>query len=110
MLRVRHSPIHFEVAEGVVLAGDAWGEPDAPPVVLLTGAGQTRHAWGQTGEALAAAGFRAIAVDHRGHGDSTWPTGADACSEESRVGQAWVRTCRARWQQNHEKKQKIKQN
>src|SRR3546814_18485139 len=55
MLRVRHSPIHFEVAEGVVLAGDAWGEPDAPPVVLLTGAGQTRHAWGQTGEALAAA-------------------------------------------------------
>src|SRR3546814_7116470 len=76
MLRVRHSPIHFELAEGVVLAGDAWGEPDAPPVVLLTGAGQTRHAWGQTGEALAAAGFRAIAVDHRGHGDSTWPTGA----------------------------------
>ena len=82
MLRVRHSPIRFEVAEGVVLAGDAWGEPDAPPVVLLTGAGQTRHAWGQTGEALAAAGFRAIAVDHRGHGDSTWPTGDDAYGME----------------------------
>src|SRR3546814_10447517 len=87
MLRVRHSPIHFEVAEGVVLAGDAWGEPDAPPVVLLTGAGQTRHAWGQTGEALAAAGFRAIAVDHRGHGDSTWPTGDDAYRSEEHTSE-----------------------
>src|SRR3546814_12962839 len=82
MLGGRQSPFHVGVAEGVVLAGDAWGEPDAPPVVLLTGAGQTRHAWGQTGEALAAAGFRAIAVDHRGHGDSTWPTGDDAYGME----------------------------
>src|SRR3546814_14388663 len=65
MLRVRHSPIHFEVAEGVVLAGDAWGEPDAPPVVLFTGAGPTRHAWGPTGAALAPPGFRALAPEAR---------------------------------------------
>src|SRR3546814_15936495 len=88
MLRVRHSPIHSEVAEGVVLAGYAWGEPDAPPVVLLTGAGQTRHASGQTGEALAAAGSRALAVDHRAHGDRTWPT-ADSRSGGSHERLLW---------------------
>lgn len=75
---MRHAQVRFEVADGVTLVGDAWGPPDAPPVVLLTGAGQTRQAWGHTGEALAAAGFMAIAVDHRGHGDSSWPTGDGA--------------------------------
>lgn len=72
------SPVRFEVADGVVLVGDTWGPPDAPPVLLLTGAGQTRQAWGHTGEALATAGFMAVAVDHRGHGDSSWPAGDDA--------------------------------
>lgn len=69
------SPVRVLVADGIDLVGEAWGAPEAESVVLLTGAGQTRQAWGQTGEALARAGYRAIAVDHRGHGDSSWPTG-----------------------------------
>ncbi|HEX4093337.1 MAG TPA: alpha/beta hydrolase, partial [Trebonia sp.] len=55
---------------GLRLAGDEWGDPDAPPVLLLHGAGQTRHSWRATGSALAAAGWHAISLDLRGHGDS----------------------------------------
>ncbi|HZQ59898.1 MAG TPA: alpha/beta hydrolase [Casimicrobiaceae bacterium] len=59
-------------ANGVRLAGDEWGSPGAPLVILLHGGGQTRHAWKNVGAKLAAAGFRAIAFDARGHGDSDW--------------------------------------
>lgn len=59
-------------ADGVTLAGDAWGDPAAPLVLLLHGGGQTRHAWKNVGRVLGDAGFRAIAFDARGHGDSGW--------------------------------------
>lgn len=62
---------------GLRLAGDEWGDPDAPLVVLQHGGGQTRHAWKGTGELLAAAGYRAVAFDARGHGDSDWDPGGD---------------------------------
>jgi len=57
---------------GVRIAGDAWGPADGPLVLLQHGGGQTRHAWKGTGEALGAAGYRAVAFDARGHGDSDW--------------------------------------
>jgi pimeloyl-ACP methyl ester carboxylesterase len=66
-------PMHFwRGAGGIRIAGDAWGNPDSPLVVLQHGGGQTRHAWGETGERLGAAGYYAIAFDARGHGDSDW--------------------------------------
>lgn len=64
-------------AEGVRIAGDAWGDLDAPLVLLLHGGGQTRHAWRGTGDLLGAAGYRAVALDARGHGDSGWSPNAD---------------------------------
>lgn len=64
--------IEFDPADGVTLVGDAWGPPSGPEVLLLGGAGQTRQAWDGTGELLGNAGFRAMAFDHRGHGESTW--------------------------------------
>jgi len=67
----------YSVGEGVVLAADMWGDADAPPVLLLHGGGQTRHAWGATGEILSRAGFHAIAVDLRGHGESSWDPSGD---------------------------------
>lgn len=71
-------PMHFwRGADGVRLAGDTWGHPDGPLVVLLHGGGQTRHAWGDTGERLGAAGYFAVAFDARGHGDSDWSPDGD---------------------------------
>lgn len=71
-------PMHYwDGAHGVRLAGDAWGNPAGPLVVLQHGGGQTRHAWKRTGEVLGEAGFHAVAFDARGHGDSDWaPDGA----------------------------------
>lgn len=67
-------------AGGVSLAGDSWGDPRGPLVVLLHGAGQTRHAWRGTGRLLGAAGHHVVAYDARGHGDSDW-------SPDGRYGQ-----------------------
>lgn len=57
---------------GVDLVADAYGDEQAPPVVLLHGGGQTRHAWGGAAQAFAEAGRYALAVDLRGHGHSDW--------------------------------------
>ncbi len=62
----------WEGAAGIGIAGDWWGDPDGPLVILQHGGGQTRHAWKGAGEALGAAGYHAIALDARGHGDSDW--------------------------------------
>jgi len=64
-------------AEGLTLVGDGYGDPAAPPVLLLHGGGQTRHAWGGTAAALAQAGWYAIALDLRGHGESSWDPAGD---------------------------------
>jgi pimeloyl-ACP methyl ester carboxylesterase len=53
------------------LVGDVYGE-SGPPVLLLHGGGQTRHAWTKTAEAIARKGYMAYALDQRGHGDSEW--------------------------------------
>ncbi len=55
-----------------MIAGDSWGDPDGPLIVLQHGGGQTRHAWKSAGETLGAAGYYAVAIDARGHGDSDW--------------------------------------
>ncbi|MGI9616603.1 MAG: alpha/beta fold hydrolase [Acidimicrobiales bacterium] len=66
----------WEGAEGISIAGDRWGDPTGPLVILQHGGGQTRHAWKGAGETLGAAGYHAVALDARGHGDSEWaPSG-----------------------------------
>ncbi len=65
-------PVTYSGHSGLRLVGDAWGATDAPPVLLLHGGGQTRHAWGGTAKALAQQGWYAVALDMRGHGDSEW--------------------------------------
>jgi len=66
-------PMHFwPGVGGVRLAGDSWGDPNGPLVLLQHGGGQTRHAWKGAGETLGAAGYHAVAFDARGHGDSDW--------------------------------------
>ena len=57
---------------GIMLAGDTWGDPNGPLVVLQHGGGQTRHAWKGAGETLGNEGYHVVAFDARGHGDSDW--------------------------------------
>lgn len=68
-------------SQGNRLCGDSWGDPSAPPVLLLHGGGQTRHAWRRTGQKLARAGWHAVALDARGHGDSDWVMDGDYSEE-----------------------------
>lgn len=62
---------------GLKIAGDAWGDESRPLVILQHGGGQTRHAWKNTGQMLAEAGYYAVALDARGHSDSGWAADGD---------------------------------
>ncbi|MEZ5237064.1 MAG: alpha/beta hydrolase [Acidimicrobiales bacterium] len=72
-------PFHAEGYGGLPLVGDEWGDPgnERPPVLLLHGGGQNRHAWRATAARLAAGGYFAVTVDARGHGDSGWSPTAE---------------------------------
>lgn len=70
---------------GVDLAGDAYGNPAEPPVLLLHGGGQTRHSWGGAAERLASQGMYAVTMDLRGHGDSGWCPEGDYTHEAFRL-------------------------
>lgn len=68
---------HLEGSGGLKLAADIGGPADGPTVVLLHGGGQTRHSWHGTWRVLADAGWRAVSLDLRGHGDSEWDPEGD---------------------------------
>jgi pimeloyl-ACP methyl ester carboxylesterase len=70
-------PVDLAGRDGLRLRADEFGNLDGPPVLLLHGGGQTRHAWGSTARVLAARGWHALSIDLRGHGESVWPADAD---------------------------------
>jgi len=59
-------------AGGLDLAAETWGIASDPGIVFAHGFGQTRNAWAGPAAKLAAEGWRCIAYDARGHGDSSW--------------------------------------
>ncbi|MBY0532163.1 MAG: alpha/beta hydrolase [Xanthobacteraceae bacterium] len=61
----------FIGSAGNKLGGDLYGKGPRP-VLLLHGGGQTRHAFAGTAQELAKAGWSALVLDQRGHGDSEW--------------------------------------
>jgi pimeloyl-ACP methyl ester carboxylesterase len=65
-------PRRFAGSGGVSLAADIWGPDTAPPLILLHGGGQTRGSWGAAGARLSGLGWRVVAPDARGHGESDW--------------------------------------
>lgn len=69
--------VSFQVTPGLRLVGEAWGDPSAQPVLFLHGGGQTRFSWKGTAQTLAAKGWYAVAIDHRGHGESDWAPDGD---------------------------------
>lgn len=72
-------PRLFEIAagDGITLRGDLYGGEDGPTAILLHGGGQSRSAWRGAARRLAEAGYRAVAMDLRGHGDSDWSPAAN---------------------------------
>lgn len=62
----------LQALDGVRLAVDARGDPQAPALVFAHGFGQTRNAWATTAAAFAQQGWYCLCADARGHGDSGW--------------------------------------
>jgi pimeloyl-ACP methyl ester carboxylesterase len=71
------SEVRIDAGDGVVLAASVAGERGRPGVILLHGAGQTRHSWRGSVATLGALGYHALAYDARGHGDSDWSSKPD---------------------------------
>ncbi len=69
--------VRFETKPNFFIAGTAYGNAENLPVLLLHGGGQTGYSWGDTAKILAQNGYYAIALDARGHGDSSWSADAD---------------------------------
>lgn len=81
---------HF-ISDGLELAFLDAGDRDAPSVMLLHGfASSTRVNWVDTGwvKTLTDAGYRAVAFDHRGHGQSAKPTDEAAYTPQNMAGDA----------------------
>jgi pimeloyl-ACP methyl ester carboxylesterase len=71
--------IERTTSDGIVLCGEAAGNPEAPTVLLMHGGGQTRHSWMGALSEFAAAGYHALSYDARGHGESGWSRDGDYC-------------------------------
>jgi len=62
----------FVTAKGLSYATRSWGDPAAPPLLLIHGVTSTSAIWWRVGPALAAAlDRRAVALDQAGHGGTT---------------------------------------
>lgn len=75
-LLIPHSPkVSYRsrqaVVRGLRFHYSEWGDPDAPPVVLLHGGNQSAHSWDLVSLHLADR-YHVFALDQRGHGDSEW--------------------------------------
>ncbi|WP_349254604.1 alpha/beta fold hydrolase [Novosphingobium sp.] len=69
------TPLHQQVhlhGDGLSLAADIYGPASGQPVLFFHGGGQSRRSWRGPARRLGAAGYRAIAVDLCGHGESEW--------------------------------------
>lgn len=78
--------VNYRGAGDLMLVADEWNRDAAPAehrpaILMLHGGGQNRFSWKNTGQILADRGFRVVAVDTRGHGDSDRSPGADYAVE-----------------------------
>jgi len=64
--------VRLRGADGLTIAADLFGPASAQPVIFMHGGGQSRSAWRGAARRVAAAGFRGVSIDLRGHGDSNW--------------------------------------
>src|ERR1700731_4437331 len=90
-LGIPHDPtVHYSsrhtVLRGMRFHFTEWGDPDAPPVLLLHGGNQSAHSWDLVSLHLSDR-YHVFAPDQRGHGDSEWSRDLDY-SLEARAADA----------------------
>ncbi len=76
-----HAPLagptsHSFMSQRLKLHYAAWGDPDAPPLLLLHGGRDHCRSWDWVAQRLADR-YRVICPDLRGHGDSAWSPDGD---------------------------------
>ena len=77
-------------AAGIPYAVAAWGRTADPPVLLVHGISASSGTWWRVGPALAAAGFRVLAIDQPGHGRTGHWTGHHRFRDNARDLAAFV--------------------
>ncbi len=90
-LGIPHSPHVRYASRHTVVRGQRfhfseWGDPAAPPILLLHGGNQSSHSWDLVSLHLADR-YHVHALDQRGHGDSEWSREVDY-SVDAMVGDA----------------------
>ena len=66
---------HFFQSQRLKIAYWDWGNPDAPPLVLIHGGRDHSRQWDNVAMAFRDR-FHVVAMDMRGHGDSDWAVGS----------------------------------
>ncbi|GGB48475.1 alpha/beta hydrolase [Tistrella bauzanensis] len=77
-------PFVVRSTDGVMLAGEAQGDSQAPEILFIHGLRQSRLSWEKQFADPALAGFRLVGFDLRGHGDSDKPASLDAYRDADR--------------------------
>ncbi len=75
-ITVAQEPVSFPTQDGGLIYADTFGRGDHG-VVLAHGARFNKESWAKQARALAEAGFRALAIDFRGYGQSRGPGQSD---------------------------------
>lgn len=80
-LGIRHAPRVRYVSRNTALQNHRihfleWGDPEAPPLLLIHGGNQSAHSWDLVSLHWADR-YHIFAYDQRGHGDSEWARDAD---------------------------------
>jgi len=82
-LTVSQERVAFPTADGGVVHADVYGQGDRG-VVLAHGGRFTKESWAGQAPVLADSGFRVVAIDFRGRGESRGPPEADGDDEAYR--------------------------
>ncbi|MEX0785964.1 MAG: alpha/beta hydrolase [Dehalococcoidia bacterium] len=72
---------HTVEANGLRFRYVEWGEPGAPPMVLLHGLSSTCRIWDAVARAFQDR-YHILAPDQRGHGETSWPEAADYTTDD----------------------------
>ncbi len=80
---VEKQKVSFSTTDGVKIFGDYYGSSGSEAVLLIHQNGMNKDAWGELPKILQSRGFAVLAVDLRGHGEST--TGIEITTGQTKI-------------------------